>query len=57
MKWKYIEPTGPTISPGWKPDPAANFPYLADERTQDEIQQQRFDEWQQLYEIKNENIC
>lgn len=55
MQWKYKEPTGPKIYPGWKPDKDANFPYLPDERTDDEIEQEKFERGQQQYEIENEN--
>ena len=55
MSWQYTQPTGPKIYPGWKPAPDAVFPYLPDERSEDEIQQDKFDVWQRQYEYEQEH--
>lgn len=47
--------TGPTLDITKKPTGAMPFPYLPDERTDDEIEQEKFDKWQQQYEFDNEN--
>lgn len=54
--WKYIEPTGPTLDITKKIETlACPFPYFEDERTNDEIQQERFDNWQQQYEFERDH--
>lgn len=53
--WKYIQPTGPTIFAGWKPATGTVFPYLPDDRSDAEIQQAKFDAWQQQYEFEMQN--
>ncbi len=51
--WQMPEHKGPTLDIKAK-GTCIGFPYLPDERTADEIQQQQFDEWQQRYEIEQE---
>lgn len=52
-QWKYQEPTGPTINRG---QIKRQFVYteisITDERSQQEIDQERFDQWQELYDIQ-----
>ena len=53
--WRYIEPKGPKLDITKVGINTTPFPYLPDERTEDEIQQDKFNAWQQQYEYEMQN--
>lgn len=54
FNWQYQQPAGPTLDITKKATGNYPFPYFPDERTEDEIQQEMFDNWQQQYEYEEE---
>lgn len=53
IPWTYKQPTGPTLDIK-NPGPCIGFPYVEDERSNAEIEQDKFEQMYQQYEFERE---